>query len=51
MAEAQSIDVPDGGYMALPGGPGWDDRFPATSPASTATSGTPRELIEEARWM
>jgi glyoxylase-like metal-dependent hydrolase (beta-lactamase superfamily II) len=37
MADALSIDVFNGGYKAIPGGPGWDDRFPATWPATTST--------------
>jgi glyoxylase-like metal-dependent hydrolase (beta-lactamase superfamily II) len=37
MADALSIDVFNGGYKAIPGGPGWDDRVPATWPATTST--------------
>jgi glyoxylase-like metal-dependent hydrolase (beta-lactamase superfamily II) len=37
MADALSIDVFNGGYKAIPGGPGWDDRAPATWPATTST--------------
>jgi glyoxylase-like metal-dependent hydrolase (beta-lactamase superfamily II) len=37
MAHALSIDVFNGGYKAIPGGPGWDDRVPATWPATTST--------------
>jgi glyoxylase-like metal-dependent hydrolase (beta-lactamase superfamily II) len=32
-----SIDVFNSGYKPVPGGPGWDDRTPATWPASTST--------------
>jgi hypothetical protein len=32
-----SIDVFNSGYKPVPGGPGWDDRVPATWPASTST--------------
>ena len=37
MARALSIDVFNGGYKAIPGGPGWDDSAPATWPATTST--------------
>ena len=37
MADALSIDVFNGGYKPIPGGPGWDDRVPATWPATTST--------------
>ena len=37
MADALSIDVFNSGYKPIPGGPGWDDRVPATWPASTST--------------
>jgi len=37
MADALSIDVFNGGYKAIPGGPGWDDRVPATWPSTTST--------------
>jgi glyoxylase-like metal-dependent hydrolase (beta-lactamase superfamily II) len=37
MTDALSIDVFNGGYKAIPGGPGWDDRVPATWPATTST--------------
>ena len=37
MASALSIDVFNGGYKAIPGGPGWDDSAPATWPATTST--------------
>ena len=37
MARALSIDVFNGGYKAIPGGPGWDDSVPATWPATTST--------------
>jgi glyoxylase-like metal-dependent hydrolase (beta-lactamase superfamily II) len=37
MADALSIDVFNGGYKAIPGGPGWDDRVLATWPATTST--------------
>ena len=37
MADALSIDVFNGGYKPIPGGPGWDDHVPATWPASTST--------------
>ena len=37
MADALSIDVFNGGYKAIPGGPGWDDCVPATWPATTST--------------
>jgi hypothetical protein len=37
MASSLSIDVFNSGYKPIPGGPGWDDRIPATWPASTST--------------
>ena len=37
MARTLSIDVFNGGYKAIPGGPGWDDSDPATWPATTST--------------
>jgi glyoxylase-like metal-dependent hydrolase (beta-lactamase superfamily II) len=37
MAGSLSIDVFNSGYKPIPGGPGWDDRTPATWPASTST--------------
>src|SRR5690348_2739709 len=37
MANALSIDVFNSGYKPIPGGPGWDDRIPATWPATTST--------------
>jgi glyoxylase-like metal-dependent hydrolase (beta-lactamase superfamily II) len=37
MASSLSIDVFNSGYKPIPGGPGWDDRTPATWPASTST--------------
>jgi glyoxylase-like metal-dependent hydrolase (beta-lactamase superfamily II) len=37
MASSLSIDVFNSGYMPIPGGPGWDDRTPATWPACTST--------------
>ena len=38
MADALSINVFNGGYKGrYPGGPGWDDRVPATWPATTST--------------
>ena len=37
MTSSLSIDVFNSGYKPIPGGPGWDDRIPATWPASTST--------------
>jgi glyoxylase-like metal-dependent hydrolase (beta-lactamase superfamily II) len=37
MASSLSIDVFNGGYKPIPGGPGWDDTVPATWPATTST--------------
>ena len=37
MTSSLSLDVFNGGYKPVPGGPGWDDSTPATWPASTAT--------------
>jgi glyoxylase-like metal-dependent hydrolase (beta-lactamase superfamily II) len=37
MTGSLSIDVFNSGYKPIPGGPGWDDRTPATWPASTST--------------
>jgi glyoxylase-like metal-dependent hydrolase (beta-lactamase superfamily II) len=37
MAGSLSLDVFNSGYKPVPGGPGWDDRTPATWPASTST--------------
>jgi glyoxylase-like metal-dependent hydrolase (beta-lactamase superfamily II) len=37
MSSSLSIDVFNSGYKPIPGGPGWDDRTPATWPASTST--------------
>ena len=37
MDSSLSIDVFNSGYKPVPGGPGWDDRAPATWPASTST--------------
>ena len=37
MDSSLSIDVFNTGYKPVPGGPGWDDRAPATWPASTST--------------
>jgi glyoxylase-like metal-dependent hydrolase (beta-lactamase superfamily II) len=37
MTSSLSIDVFNSGYKPIPGGPGWDDRNPATWPASTST--------------
>jgi glyoxylase-like metal-dependent hydrolase (beta-lactamase superfamily II) len=37
MAGSLSIDVFNSGYKPIPGGPGWDDRTPATWPATTST--------------
>jgi glyoxylase-like metal-dependent hydrolase (beta-lactamase superfamily II) len=37
VASSLSIDVFNSGYKSIPGGPGLDDRIPATWPASTAT--------------
>lgn len=37
MATSLSIDVFNSGYKPIPGGPGWDERTPATWPASTST--------------
>jgi glyoxylase-like metal-dependent hydrolase (beta-lactamase superfamily II) len=37
MTGSLSINVFNSGYKRIPGGPGWDDRTPATWPATTAT--------------
>ncbi len=37
MSSSLSMDVFNSGYKPIPGGPGWDDRTPATWPASTST--------------
>jgi glyoxylase-like metal-dependent hydrolase (beta-lactamase superfamily II) len=37
VAGSLSIDVFNSGYKPVPGGPGWDDRSPATWPASIST--------------
>lgn len=37
MTGALSIDIFNSGYKPIPGGPGWDDRTPATWPATTST--------------
>jgi glyoxylase-like metal-dependent hydrolase (beta-lactamase superfamily II) len=37
MASSLSIEVFNSGYKPIPGGPGWDERIPATWPASTST--------------
>jgi hypothetical protein len=37
MGSSLSMDVFNGGYQPVPGGPGWDDSAPATWPASTST--------------
>ena len=37
MGTSLSIDVFNGGYKPIPGGPGWDDSTPATWPATTST--------------
>ncbi len=37
MASSLSIDVFNSGYLPIPGGPGWDERTPATWPACTST--------------
>jgi glyoxylase-like metal-dependent hydrolase (beta-lactamase superfamily II) len=45
-----SIDVFNSGYKVIPGGPGWDDRTPATWPATTSTliSGDHDSLLVDA---
>jgi hypothetical protein len=50
MASSLSIDVFNSGYKPIPGGPGWDDRTPATWPASTSTliSGERNALLVDA---
>ncbi len=50
MADALSIDVFQGDYKPLPGGPGWDDRTTATWPATTSTliSGGSEALLVDA---
>ena len=37
MDSSLSINIFNGGYQPVPGGPGWDDSAPATWPASTST--------------
>jgi glyoxylase-like metal-dependent hydrolase (beta-lactamase superfamily II) len=37
MASSLSMQVFNGGYKPIPGGPGWNDSTPATWPASTST--------------
>ncbi|HEY0815619.1 MAG TPA: MBL fold metallo-hydrolase [Pseudonocardia sp.] len=50
MAKALSIDVFQGGYKPVPGGPGWDDSTAATWPATTSTliSGNSESLLVDA---
>src|SRR4051812_9369215 len=37
MSSSLSINVLNSGYQPIDGGPGWDDRIPATWPARTST--------------
>jgi glyoxylase-like metal-dependent hydrolase (beta-lactamase superfamily II) len=50
MTSSLSINVFNSGYKPIPGGPGWDDRTPATWPASTSTliSGERHALLVDA---
>ena len=50
MDSSLSIDVFNGGYQPVPGGPGWDDSAPATWPATTSTliSGDPDAVLVDA---